>query len=69
MQGILKSERRNMDYSNYIELDNITIQDCIDLLKYKNTRVTINDGHIVNLKEDFSPRKNQTRNIKNKKGR
>lgn len=43
-----------MDYSNYIELDNITIQDCIDLLKYKNTRVIINDGRIVNLKEDFS---------------
>ena len=57
-----------MDYSNYIELDNITIQDCIDLLKYKNTRVIINDGHIVNLKEDFFPKKNQTRNIKNKKG-
>jgi hypothetical protein len=46
-----------MDYSNYIELDNITIQDCIDLLKYKNTRVIINDGHIVNLKEDFFSRK------------
>lgn len=46
-----------MDYSNYIELDNITIQDCIDLLKYKNTRVIINDGHIVNLKEDYSPKK------------
>lgn len=57
-----------MDYSNYIELDNITIQDCIDLLKYKNTRVIINDGHIVNLKEDFS-QENQTRNIKNKKSR
>lgn len=46
-----------MDYSNYIELDNITIQDCIDLLKYKNTRVIINDGHIANLKENYSPRK------------
>lgn len=50
-----------MDYNNYIELDNINIQDCIDLLKYKNTRVIINDGHIVNLKEDFSPKKNQIR--------
>lgn len=46
-----------MDYSNYIELDNITLQDCIDLLKYKNTRAIINDGRIINLKEDFLPRK------------
>ena len=53
-----------MDYSNYIELDNITIQDCIDLLKYKNTRVIINDGHIVNLKEDFSPKKKSNKKYK-----
>lgn len=60
-----------MDYSNYIELDNITIQDCIDLLKYKNTRVIINDGRIVNLKEDFFLRKSgkKYKGKKDKKGR
>lgn len=60
-----------MDYSNYIELDNITIQDCIDLLKYKNTRVIINDSRIVNLKEDFFLRKSDKKykDKKDKKGR
>jgi hypothetical protein len=30
-------------------LDNITLQDCEELFETENTRVTINDGRIVEL--------------------
>ena len=38
-----------MDYSTVIELDNVTIDDCIDLYEKKNVRTVISDGHIANF--------------------
>lgn len=38
-----------MDYSSVIELDRVTVQDCIDLDVKKNMKVIINDGRIVNF--------------------
>lgn len=40
-----------MDYSKMIEMDNVTIEDCIDLFE-KNKRIIINDGKIVNFIEE-----------------
>lgn len=40
-----------MDYSKMIEMDNVTIEDCIDLFE-KNKRTVINDGRIVNFIEE-----------------
>lgn len=41
-----------MDYSKMIEMDNVTIEDCLDLLEKKNKRTVINDGRIVNFIEE-----------------
>ena len=35
-----------MDYGAVIELDNVTLEDCIDLYEKKNIYIIINDGHI-----------------------
>ena len=34
-----------------INMDNITVGDCIELLERKNTRVIINDGKIIGFEE------------------
>ena len=36
-----------MDYSTVIELDNITIQDCIDMYNMKDMIAIINDGKVI----------------------
>lgn len=41
-----------MDYSKMIEMDNVTIEDCLYLLEKKNKRTVINDGRIVNFIEE-----------------
>ena len=38
-----------MDYNNVIELDNVTLEDCIDLYEKKNVRPVSSDGHIANF--------------------
>lgn len=38
-----------MNYENVIELDCITVEDCIDLHHKKNITVEINDDRIINL--------------------
>lgn len=38
--------------NNIIELDNVTIQDCIELYNMKNVKTIINDGHIVTFLEE-----------------
>lgn len=44
-----------MNYENILELDNITLEDCIDLHDKKNMYTVINDGRIINLvKEENS---------------
>ena len=35
-----------MDYETVIELDNVTLEDCIDLYEKKNICTIINDGII-----------------------
>ena len=35
-----------MNYENVIELDHVTLEDCIDLYEKKNVRIVISDGHI-----------------------
>ena len=41
-----------MDYSAVIELDEVTLEDCIDLYKKKNVRTVINDGKIINFEKE-----------------
>lgn len=35
-----------------INMDNIAVSDCIELFKYKNTRVVINDGNVIGFEEE-----------------
>ena len=35
-----------------INMNNITVSDCIELFEYKNTRVVINDGNVVGFEEE-----------------
>lgn len=37
----------NMDAFLGVDMDKVTLQDCLDNYKYKNKRTIINDGHIV----------------------
>lgn len=36
-----------VDYEKFIELDNVTCGDCIDMFEKKNMVTVINDGRIV----------------------
>lgn len=38
-----------MNYESILELDNVTLDDCIDLCEKKSIHAVINDGRIVNL--------------------
>ena len=38
-----------MNYENIIELDNVTLEDCIDLYEKKNVSSVICDGHITDF--------------------
>ena len=38
-----------MDYDAVIELDNVTLEDCLDLYEKKNVRIVISDGHITDF--------------------
>ena len=40
-----------MDYDKIINLDNVTLEDCVDLYEKKNIITIINDGRIVNLQK------------------
>ncbi len=35
-----------------INMDNITVGDCIELFERKNTRVVINDGNVIGFEEE-----------------
>ena len=43
---------RNIDYSTIMELDNITIQDCIDMYNMKSLIAIINDGKVVGFEKE-----------------
>ena len=38
-----------MDYDTVIELDNVTLEDCIDLYEKKNVRTVISNGHVTDF--------------------
>lgn len=38
-----------MEYDKIIDLNNVTLQDCCELDKYKDIHIVINDGRIVNF--------------------
>ena len=38
-----------MNYENVIELDNVTVGDCLDWHEKRGGHVIINDGRIINL--------------------
>ena len=39
-----------MDYEDYIEMDSVTLEDCLELFLKKNITTIINDGKIKNFK-------------------
>lgn len=41
-----------MDYDLLIEMNNVTIQDCIALYTRGNIVTEINDGHVINFVKD-----------------
>lgn len=41
-----------MHYDSMIEMDNITLQDCVDLCEKRSFVIEINDGHIINFIKD-----------------
>ena len=41
-----------MDYSTVMELDNITIQDCIDMANMTDMIAITNDGKVVGFKKE-----------------
>ena len=43
---------KGIDYSNIIELDNITLQDCEDMYVIKNMRTVIDDGRVINFEKE-----------------
>ena len=41
-----------MNYETVIELDNVTLEDCINLYEKKNLKTVINNGKIENFIEE-----------------
>lgn len=41
-----------MDYDKYIELNNVTVGDCMDLYRFKNRVTVLNDGRIVTFEKE-----------------
>lgn len=40
------------DYSNVIELNNATLEDCVNLFENESMFTIINDGRIVNFEKE-----------------
>lgn len=38
-----------MNYDNILDLQNVTVEECIELYENKNTITVINDGRIINF--------------------
>lgn len=41
-----------MDYSNIIELDNVTLQDCEYMYRMKDMITLIDDGRVINFEKE-----------------
>lgn len=42
-------EVATMDYNKIIEMDNVTVDDCVNAYRHRGLRAVINDGHVVNF--------------------
>ena len=40
-----------MNYEAVIELDSVTLEDCIDLYEKKGITTVINDGRVINFEQ------------------
>lgn len=41
-----------MNYESVIELDSVTLEDCVDLYEKKGIAIVINDGKIINFMKE-----------------
>lgn len=41
-----------MNYETIIDLDNITLQDCMDMYRLKDMHTVIDDGRVVNFEKE-----------------
>lgn len=41
-----------MNYENVIELDEVTLEDCVDLYEKRKMIIIINDGRIINFMKE-----------------
>lgn len=41
-----------MEYENVIELDNVTLEDCMELYKKKGITTLLNDGRVINFERE-----------------
>ena len=49
----VREENKMINYENMIDLDNVTLVDCLDLYEKKDMCTELNDGRIINfVKED-----------------
>lgn len=58
-----------MDYSTVIELDNVTVDDCLELFLRKNMITIINDGRISNFEKCKGEKDNGYQSKKTKRKR
>lgn len=56
-----------MDYSLIIELDNVTIDDCLDLYEKKEYYTILNDGRVINFEKIKKEYNNDNNKIKKSK--
>ena len=40
------------NYDKIIELDNVTLQDCIDMYKMKDMCAVLDDGRVINFEKE-----------------
>lgn len=45
----VRKVRRMIKYEDILELDNVTLDDCVELYEKKNMYTEINDGRITNF--------------------
>lgn len=55
-----------VNYNNYIELDDVTLDDCLDVFKRQNLCAILNDGHLLNF-EKFQHRSDNNVNYNREK--
>ena len=41
-----------MNYDSILELDNLTLEDCVNIYKLENIYTVLNDGKLVGLRKE-----------------